>query len=90
MRRTDNPMVALNHTVAVAMVHGADQGLRRLDDVARDERIADHYRVHAVRAHLLEMAGDNDRAAIGYLAAAAKTTSLPEQEYLRLKAARIR
>ena len=90
MRRSDNPMVALNHTVAVAMVHGADEGLRRLDGVARDERIATHHRVHAVRAHLLEMAGDTDRAAIEYLAAAAKTTSLPEQEYLRLKAARIR
>ena len=90
MRRSDNPMVALNHTVAVAMVHGADEGLRRLEGVARDERIATHYRVHAVRAHLLEMAGDNDRAAIEYLAAAAKTTSLPEQEYLRLKAARTR
>ena len=90
MRRSDNPMVALNQTVAVAMVHGADEGLRRLEGVARDERIITHYRVHAVRAHLLEMAGDNDRAAIEYLAAAAKTTSLPEQEYLRLKAARIR
>jgi RNA polymerase sigma factor (sigma-70 family) len=90
MRRSDNPMVALNHTVAVAMVQGAAEGLRRLEGVARDERIARHYRVHAVRAHLLEMAGDNDRAAIEYLAAAAKTTSLPEQEYLRLKAARTR
>ena len=90
MRRSDNPMVALNHTVAVAMVHGADEGLRRLEGAARDERIATHHRVHAVRAHLLEMAGDTDRAAIEYLAAAAKTTSLPEQEYLRLKAARIR
>jgi RNA polymerase sigma factor (sigma-70 family) len=89
-RRSENPMVALNHTVAVAMVHGAEEGLRRLEEVARDERIAGHYRVHAVRAHLLEMAGDNDRAASEYLAAAARTTSLPEQEYLRLKAARIR
>lgn len=90
MRRSDNPVVALNHAVAFAMVHGADQGLRRLDEVARDERIAGHYRVHAVRAHLLEMAGDDEGAAQEYLAAAAKSASLPEQEYLRLKAARTR
>ena len=90
LRRSDNPMVALNHAVAVAMVHGADEGLRRLEGVASDPRIAAHYRVHAVRAHLLEMAGADDRAAVEYLAAAAKTTSLPEQDYLRLKAARIR
>jgi RNA polymerase sigma factor (sigma-70 family) len=90
MRRSDNPMVALNHAVAFAMVHGADEGLRRLDGVARDERIAGHYRVHAVRAHLLEMAGEMDGAAREYLAAAAKTGSLPEQEYLRLRAARTR
>ena len=90
MRRSDNPMVALNHTVAVAMVQGADEGLRRLEGVARDQRIAGHYRVHAVRAHLLQLAGDDEGAAREYLAAAARTTSLPEQEYLRLKAARTR
>ena len=89
MRWTDNPVVALNHTVAVAMVQGAAEGLRRLESVVRDERIAGHYRVHAVRGHLLEMAGDHNHAATEYLAAAAKTASLPEQEYLRLKAARI-
>ena len=73
-------MVALNHTVAVAMVHGADEGLRRLEGVARDERIASTIACTPSARHLLEMAGEKGRAAIEYLAAAAKTTSLPEQD----------
>ena len=41
----------------------------------------------AVRAHLLEMAGDSAAAAIQYRVAARRTTSLPEQRYLDGRAA---
>ncbi|HEY6940144.1 RNA polymerase sigma factor [Dokdonella sp.] len=89
LRLADNPMVALNHAIALAMVHGPAAGLERLDALARDKRIAGHHRLDAVRAHLLERAGERDRAIAHYLAAAAKTASVPERDYLIAQAARL-
>jgi predicted RNA polymerase sigma factor len=57
--------------------------LRTLDD---DPRLQRHHRLHAVRGHLLEMAGDRDAAYDEYDLAARLATSLPEQNYLRGKA----
>ncbi len=88
-RMTDNPMVALNQAIAAAMVHGPAQGLDLLDKLSADARVADHHRLHAARAHLLEMAGDRDGAANHYRMAAGKTGSLPERNYLLLQAARL-
>ena len=51
-------MVTLNRAVALAMVEGPAAGLAVLDDLEQDKRLARHHRLHAVRAHLLEMAGD--------------------------------
>ncbi|MFI7675046.1 RNA polymerase sigma factor [Actinophytocola sp. NPDC049390] len=84
---SDNPMVALNHAVAFAMVHGPAAALDLLTAVATDKRIANHHRLHAVRAHLLDMAGDHGAAAEEYRIAASRTTSTPEQHYLTLRAA---
>src|SRR5262249_54927525 len=55
-RMTDNPMVALNHAIAAAMVHGPTTGLELLKPLDSDEHLAGHYRLDAVRAHLFEMA----------------------------------
>ena len=88
-RTSDNPMVTLNHAIAVAMVRGPDAGLELLDQLSRDGRVAEHYRLHAVRAHLLEMSGDLDGAATHYRIAAARTSSQPEQVYLLTQAARL-
>jgi RNA polymerase sigma factor (sigma-70 family) len=86
-RIADNPMVTLNHAVALAMVRGPRAGLELLDTVAADQRVAEHHRLDAVRAHLLEMAGDHRAARAAYQLAARRTTSLPEQRYLEGKAA---
>jgi RNA polymerase sigma factor (sigma-70 family) len=86
---SDNPMVALNHAVAVAMTHGPQAGLTLLDKLATDDRLATDHRPYAVRAHLLEMAGDEVAAREAYLAAARRTTSLPRQRYLNARAARL-
>jgi RNA polymerase sigma factor (sigma-70 family) len=86
---TENPMVALNHAVAFAMVHGPAAALDLLTTLAADKRIANHHRLHAVRAHLLEMSGNPKEAAEEYRTAANKTASTPEQRYLTLKAAQI-
>jgi predicted RNA polymerase sigma factor len=85
---TDNPVVTLNRAVAVAMAEGPSAGLVVVDSV--DERLAGHYRLDAVRAHLLEMSGDTEGALEHYRAAAGRTTSLPEQRYLAMKAARLK
>jgi RNA polymerase sigma factor (sigma-70 family) len=90
LRQTsDNPVVALNHTVAVAMARGPREGLDLLGKLEADERIADDHRFHAVRAHLLELAGDPAGAREAYEAAARRTTNLPQQRYLHGRAARL-
>jgi len=89
-RMSDNPIVALNHAVAYAMVHGPVEGLKLLESLDADERLAGHYRLEAVRAHLLERAGNRAAAIEHYRVAAAKTTSIPERDYLTTKIARLR
>jgi RNA polymerase sigma factor (sigma-70 family) len=82
-----NPMVTLNHAVAVAMVHGPSAGLEQLAEV--EEALQGHHRLDAVKAHLLEMAGDTSGAREAYLLAARRTTSLPERRYLESRGARL-
>ena len=86
-RMTGNPMVALNRAIAAAMANGPAAGLALLE--ALDEPLAGHYRLDAVRAHLFEMAGDTRAAVAHYRAAASRTTSVPEQHYLTIQAARL-
>ena len=88
-RMSDNPMVALNHAIAAAMVHGPPAGLELLEGLDAAGRLAGHYRLDAVRAHLLEMAGDGEAAIAHYLAAAGRTASIPERHYLTAQAARL-
>jgi RNA polymerase sigma factor (sigma-70 family) len=81
------PMVTLNRVVAVAMVRGPRAGLAVLEEAAADPALAGHHRVDAVRAHLLEMAGDREAARAHYRLAARRTLSLPERRYLESRAA---
>jgi RNA polymerase sigma factor (sigma-70 family) len=84
-RLTGNPIVTLNKSVAAAMVHGPATGMRLLAPL--DERLHGHYRLDAVRAHLFELLGEADAAAAHYRAAARRTMSVPERNYLLMKAA---
>jgi RNA polymerase sigma factor (sigma-70 family) len=86
-RIAPNPVFALNRAVAVAMAKGPDAGLAALAEIEGDERVARHHRVEAVRAHILELAGERAAAAAAYRAAARLTTSLPERRYLESRAA---
>jgi len=79
------PMVTLNRIVAVAMVRGPATALAELAEA--ESVLGGHYRVDAVRAHLLELAGDDEAARDHYASAARRTLSLPEQRYLSAKAA---
>jgi predicted RNA polymerase sigma factor len=73
------PMVTLNRLVALAMVDGPQSALPQLD------ALEDHYRVDAVRAHLLDLAGDHEAAREHYRRAAERTLSLPERRYLQAR-----
>jgi RNA polymerase sigma factor (sigma-70 family) len=84
-RLTANPMVTLNRAVAAAMVHGPGAGLALLEPLA--QRLPGHYRLDAVRAHLLELQGDTAAARTCYESAAKATMSIPERTYLTTKAA---
>ena len=88
-RISPNPMVTLNHAVAVAMVKGPQAGLELLGPLDDDRRLAEHHRLDAVRAHLLEMAGDRAAARSSYRRAARRTTSLAERGYLEARANRL-
>jgi RNA polymerase sigma factor (sigma-70 family) len=85
-RVAPNPMVTLNHAIALAMVKGPRVGLEVLATLDGDDRMAAHHRLAAVRAHLLEMAGSLEEAREWYSLAAKRTTSRPEQRYLERKA----
>ena len=83
------PVVTLSRAVALANVHGARAGLALLGTLDTDARMAHTHRLEAVRAHLLEQAGDTTAARDAYLRAAKMTANLPEQRYLELRAARL-
>ncbi|WP_437566593.1 RNA polymerase sigma factor [Sorangium sp. So ce542] len=86
---SDNPMVALSHAIATAMVRGPEAGLELLRALDADPRLQGHHRLDAARAHLLERAGDREAAIAHYRRAAGRTTNLPEQRYLMSQAARL-
>ncbi|MFB7252786.1 RNA polymerase sigma factor [Streptomyces nojiriensis] len=89
VRMVPGPVERLGHAVAVAMVHGPRRALDLLADLDADERLAGHHRLEAVRAHLLEMAGERAAARAAYAKAAGLTLSVPERRYLLFRAARL-
>jgi len=89
-RISDNPMVNLNRAIAVAMVHGAAAGLDLLADLHRTQpQVARYHRLDAVRAHLLEMAGDRAGAIKCFRSAGERTSNTAERNYLLMRAAEI-
>jgi RNA polymerase sigma factor (sigma-70 family) len=88
-RVSPSPMVTLNHAIATAMVNGPSKGLELLKTLDVDGRLAEHHRLEAVRAHLLEMLGEHASAVKHYRTAAGRTTSIPERNYLTAQAARL-
>jgi predicted RNA polymerase sigma factor len=89
-RVAPGPVVTLSRAVALAMVNGPKAGLALLGTLDTDDRMAHTHRLEAVRAHLLERAGDTIAARESYLRAARMTASEPEHRYLALRAARLR
>jgi predicted RNA polymerase sigma factor len=90
LRISDNPMAKMSRAVAVSMAEGPDAGLALLRALDDDARIAGHFRLDAVRGHLHERAGRREEGIRHYLAAANRTTSVPERNYLLMRAGRLR
>jgi RNA polymerase sigma factor (sigma-70 family) len=88
-RIAPSPVFTLNRAVAVAIVRGPRAGLDLLATLEADDRLTRHHYLGAVRARLLEMAGDRTAAQDEYRLAARRATSLPEQRYLESRAARL-
>jgi predicted RNA polymerase sigma factor len=88
-RVSPGPVVTLNRAVALAMVQGPRAGLALLGTLDEDQRMTRNHRLESVRAHLLELAGDLTAARESYQRAAGMSTSVPEQRYLALRAARL-
>jgi RNA polymerase sigma factor (sigma-70 family) len=82
---TGSPVVRLNRAVAVGEADGPQAGLAALGEVSPDLP-----RYAAVRAYLLERAGDLEQAAELYAEAARAAASLPERDHLTREAARVR
>ena len=82
-------MVTLNRIVAVAEVHSPQAALDELAEAQADPALADHHRVHAVRAHLLDRTGEREAAVAEYRLAARRTLSEPERRYLESRAERL-
>lgn len=81
-RETRNPVVTLNRAVAEAMVHGPAAGLAIIEELTASGLPTHLHRLMAVRAHLLEQAGDREAAIEAYRSAARATASTPEHDYL--------
>lgn len=85
---TGSPVVTLNRAVAVAYAVGPADAQKVLDGVAGE--LADHPRLPAVQAHLLELSGDATGAAAAYELAAGLAANLAEHRHLAAKAAALR
>ncbi|MBF6161439.1 RNA polymerase sigma factor [Nocardia cyriacigeorgica] len=82
---TGSPVVRLNRAVAIGEADGPHAGLAELKQLDPDLP-----RYSAVRAYLLERAGELEQAAELYTQAARVATSVPERDHLTREAARVR
>jgi len=61
-----SPVVAINHTLAVAQVEGADAALQAMEEIAADSRLTEYQPYWAARAELLAKTGANVEACHAY------------------------
>ncbi len=85
-RLAPNPVVSLNRAVALGVVHGPEAGLEAVRELDAGV-LAGNHRLLAVRAHLLEQAGDRSAAAACFQEAARLAGSQPERRFLLSRAA---
>lgn len=77
-----SPVVALNRAVAIAMVDGAEAGLRLIEEIAATGALAGYYLLHAARADMQRRLGLRDEAAQSYRCALDLCSNGPERKFL--------
>ncbi|MEM9727384.1 MAG: DUF6596 domain-containing protein [Myxococcota bacterium] len=82
------PVVALNHAVASAMAHGAEEGLRLTKVLQPDLELYGPF--HAARADFLRTTEQWEAAEAAYLRAIALSTHDPERRFLEGRLAEVR
>jgi RNA polymerase sigma-70 factor (ECF subfamily) len=79
---TSNPLVKLNHAVAVAMATTPQDGLALLEKLAASEALQDYHLLYATRADFLRRLGRTAQAAEAYREALARARTDAERRYL--------
>jgi RNA polymerase sigma-70 factor (ECF subfamily) len=85
MQLKPSPVVALNRSVAVARVHGAEAALVELDGLGREPALRNYYLLPAVRGKLLAELEQRDAAIAAYCRALALSGNAPERRFLQQK-----
>jgi RNA polymerase sigma-70 factor (ECF subfamily) len=80
-----SPVVALNRSVAVARVHGAQAALAELDRLDREPALRSYHLLPAVRGKLLAELNHCDAAIAAYRQALALSCNAPERRFLQNK-----
>ena len=88
--RHPSPVVSLNHAVAIAMVDGPAEGLRRVDALAAAGTLGGYHLLPAARADLLRRLGRLAEAEAAYGEALALVGNAAEDRFLRRRIAEVR
>ena len=88
-RVAPSPAVTLNQAVAIGETSGPEAALKLLEPLINDPRLRRNHRMHAIRAALLERAGDIAAALSAYRTASTLCASIPEQRFLNRQIMRL-
>ncbi len=77
-----SPVVALNRTVALAQVYGAEHALLAIEELAEDGRLAGYQYLPALKAELLQRLDRTAEAALAYRQALELAGNETEREFL--------
>ena len=89
MELKPSPVVALNRSVAIARIHGAQAALAELDRLDGEPALRAYYLLPAVRGQLLAELNRHDAAIAAYRQALALSPNAPERRFLQQKIDRL-
>jgi RNA polymerase sigma-70 factor (ECF subfamily) len=90
MELKPSPVVALNRSVAVARVHGAEAALAELDLLDEEPALKSYYLLPAVRGQLLAELNQREPAIAAYRRALELSCNVPERRFLERKIEQLR
>jgi len=89
MELKPSPVVALNRSVAIARIHGAQAALAELDRLDGEPALRAYYLLPAVRGQLLAELNRHDAAIAAYRQALALSPNAPERRFLQQRIDRL-